>query len=366
MYKKLLILIISTILISCKKDEIETQQIPVPNSSISLLNSAKGTISSYDNFDDGMNFTFTNNQPVPAIAGNWTLAGNSSNNRWGRLSWNWSACPLYASFDTVYASYLELKTPGNLEKKGAQVESLREDYYYGSYKSKIIAGQHSGNLSGTNPQGSVNGFFFYNAAEGEIDVEILSIEHQLKKVHFVTHPGGYEIIYTLPSDPTTSEIEYGFNWYVDKIDFLVNGVKVATQLNAIPNSPGKIIVNHWTGNKYWGGYPEPLPSVMKVNYIWHSPFISVKYPSTNGIVLLKGSIKSITWNRYGDVKLYPVTIELFSSGVFLQTIATNVSNTGSYSWNIPSNLVGSNFQIKIKSNLNSNYYDISNNDFTIQ
>ena len=211
MYKKLLILIISTILISCKKDEIETQQIPVPNSSISLLNSAKGTISSYDNFDDGMNFTFTNNQPVPAIAGNWTLAGNSSNNRWGRLSWNWSACPLYASYDTVYASYLELKTPGNLEKKGAQVESLREDYYYGSYKSKIIAGQHSGNLSGTNPQGSVNGFFFYNAAEGEIDVEILSIEHQLKKVHFVTHPGGYEIIYTLPSDPTTSEIEYGFN-----------------------------------------------------------------------------------------------------------------------------------------------------------
>lgn len=355
--------------ISCKKDiGINGENTQLEESDNSNLKSTAAIVAAYDNFYDGIDWSFTNSPSIPSSPGVWTLCGYSSNNRWGRLSWNWTTCPLYPSLASTSSSYLKLQVPGSLQKKGAQIETIRQDYWYGSYRSKIKAGAHSGNHSGSNPQGSVNGFFYYNGSTAqEIDVEILTNEHESKKVHFVTHPGNYNITYTLASDPTSTYIEYGFDWYVNKVDFFVNGVKVGSQPNAVPSAKGKIILNHWTGNPTWGGNPPPTVSNMSVDFVWHVPFLLVTYPDLSGIVWAKGSTKTITWNKYGDASSYSVKIELWKNGSLYQTINSSASNTGTYSWTVPTSLpTANNYQIKIKSNLNSNYFDLSNNGFTIQ
>jgi hypothetical protein len=354
---------------SCKKDLVvkdSNSKIEVINSS--NLKSMAAIVSAYDNFYDGIDWSFTNSPSIPSSPASWTLCGYSSNSRWGRLSWNWATCPLYPSLASTSNSNLKLQVPGNLQKKGTQIETVRQDYWYGSYRSKIKAGAHSGNQLGSNPQGTVNGFFYYNSAtEQEIDVEILTNEHQSKKVHFVTHPGNYNITYTLGSDPTSTFIEYGFDWYVNKVDFFVNGVKVASQPNGVPSAKGKIILNHWTGNPVWGGNPPPTVSNMNVDYVWHAPFLLVTNPDLAGVVWAKGTTKTITWNKYGDASAHAVKIELWKNGALYQTINNAAPNTGTYSWTIPGNMPTANhYQIKIKSNLNSNYFDLSNNGFTIQ
>ncbi len=260
--------------------------------------------------------------------------------------------------------YLYLQVPGNLQQKGAQIESFRSDYWYGSYRVRIKAGAHSG----TTQQGSVNSFFFYNTATGqEIDVEILTNEHESKTVHFVTHPGNYEKICSLPADPTKTFIEYGFDWYKTTVKYYVNGVKCDEETRAVPSAKGTIILNHRTGNTGWGGNPPPVVSTMSVDYVWHAPFVLVINPDSSGIVWTKGTSRTILWNRYGDVASSPVTIELWKGGVFYQTIHAHASNTGTYTWVVPSLLpVASNYRIKIKSTLSKDYYDFSNNDFSIK
>jgi hypothetical protein len=319
----------------------------------------------YDNFYDGIDWSFTNNPTLPTSPGTWTLCGYSSNNRWGWLSWNWAACPLSPAMVSSSGSLLNLQVPGNLQKLGGQIESIREDYWYGSYRVKILAGTHSG----TDAQGTCNAFFFYNSAtQQEIDIEILNHEHAAKKVHFVTHPGNHEIVYILPSDPTSVSIEYGFDWYANRIDFFVNGIKVSpSQTLAVPSVKGKMILNHWTGNPGWGGTPPPTVSNMVVDYVWHVPFLLVTYPDATGIVFSKKTSKTITWNKYGDAISSPVRIELWKNGALYQTINSKAPNTGSYIWSIPSSLQSaSNYQIRISSNLNANYYDASNYSFTIK
>jgi hypothetical protein len=326
-------------------------------------NNLKATVVSYDNFYDGMDWTFTSSPAIPATSGTWTLCGYSANSRWGRLSWNWASCPLYPSLVTSSGGYINLQVPGSLQKKGAQIESIRNDYWYGSYRAKMKSGAHSG----SDTQGSCTGFFYYNSAtEQEIDVEILSYEHLTKKVHFTTHPGNYTLAYVLPSDPTSAYIEYGFDWYSNKVDFFINGVKVKTQTLAVPTTKGKIILNNWTGNT-WAGAPSPSVSNLSVDYIWHAPFLLVTYPDVSGIIWKKRSSKTITWNRYGDASSNLVNVELWKNGALYQVIKSGAANTGSLIWTIPTTILSANnYQIKIHSALNSNYFDFSNTGFTIQ
>jgi len=353
-------------LMSCKKDlSIGGENTLLEKNNHSNPNSTAAIVSSYDHFYDGMDWSFTNSPSIPGSPGAWTLCGYASNYRWGRLSWNWTACPLDPSLASSSAGYLQLQSPGNFLKKGAQIETIRQDYSFGSYRAKIKAGANS---SANSSQGSCSGFFFYNVAtEQEIDVEILNKEHTSKKVHFSTHPGNWSQVFTLSSDPTTSFIEYGFDWYADKIEFFVDGTKVNLPGTPfVPSVLGKIILNNWTGNS-WAGSPPPNASNMSVDYISHVPFLVVTYPDASGIVWTEGTSKTITWNKYGDVASGNVIIELWKNGSFCQAISSSSPNTGAYNWTIPRDLptVG-NYQIKIKSILNSKYFDLSNNGFTIQ
>ena len=106
---------------------------------------------------------------------------------------------------------------------------------------------------------------------------------------------------------------------------------------------------------------------MSVDYIWHVPFPLVTYPDASGIIWKKGTSKTITWNRYGDAVSCAVNVELWKYGILYQTIKSGVANTGSFLWTIPTTTpTVNNYQIKIKSALNTNYFDLSNTGFTIQ
>lgn len=325
-------------------------------------------ILAYDHFYEDFDWAFTDTPSIPMVSAARLLCGYAPNKRWGRLSWNWTACPLNPLLATTAKGELLLQVPGNSLKQGSQVETLRHDYGYGVYRARIKAGAHSGIRSGSQATGSVNAFFFYSDSTGhEIDIEILTVEHVAKKVYFTTHPGNYSIGYVLPNDPTSQYFEYGFNWYANKVDFFVDEVIVATQTHGIPSDKGKLIFNHWTGNPFWGGSPPTDVATMQVDAVWHTPFLLVTYPDASHCSFSKETILEIAWNAYGEIQSHPVNIELWNNGKFFEPIAQNVANTGSFQWHIPPSLpISSNYQIKVCSNLSEVYFDCSDVGFSIR
>jgi hypothetical protein len=99
----------------------------------------------------------------------------------------------------------------------------------------------------------------------------------------------------------------------------------------------------------------------------HTPFLLVTQPDNPGVIWKRGSSQTISWNSCGDIAGNKVTVEIWKGGKLYKTVASQVVNTGSYSFTIPAGYpVANNYRIKIKSVLSSDYYDFSNSDFTIQ
>ncbi len=75
--------------------------------------------------------------------------------------------------------------------------------------------------------------------------------------------------------------------------------------------------------------------------------IKVTAPST-GTAWTQGTTQNIFWTSAGPQSSL-VRIQVLRSGALVKEIATNVANSGSYSWNIPTNLVaGKDYKIRIK------------------
>lgn len=101
-----------------------------------------------------------------------------------------------------------------------------------------------------------------------------------------------------------------------------------------------------------------------VNPIIPTPSITVTSPN-GGETLMKGTTNTIRWSSYSNPGLR-VKIELLKGGVLNKIISSSTYNGGSYNWNISSTQVlGSNYKIRITSVSNSKYNDTSDNNFTI-
>ena len=103
----------------------------------------------------------------------------------------------------------------------------------------------------------------------EIDIEFLGKDTTKVQFNFfVNGQGGNEYMYDLGFDAAEEYHEYGFRWEEDSITWFIDGepvYKVTTDttvkegknvriVDAIPATPGRILMNHWCGNERAEGW----------------------------------------------------------------------------------------------------------------
>ena len=149
---------------------------------------------------------------------------------------------------TFNNSIMDLK----LDKKGDQYTGAEyrtyQRYEYGNYQVRMKPIKNDG---------VVSSFFTYTGpGEGtiwdEIDIEFLGKDTtKVQFNYFVNGRGGHEKLYNLGFDASQSFHTYGFKWQKDSITWYVDGKAVYTatsKTDAIPSTPGKIMMNVWNGN----------------------------------------------------------------------------------------------------------------------
>lgn len=62
--------------------------------------------------------------------------------------------------------------------------------------------------------------------------------------------------------------EYRFDWLPGSVKFYVDSVFVREMTTNVPNSPGRILLNHWTdGNPYFSGGPPTENADLRVSHL---------------------------------------------------------------------------------------------------
>ena len=136
------------------------------------------------------------------------------------------------------------KTPeGGIPYSGGEFRTTGF-YGYGRYEVSMKAIKNDG---------VVSSFFTYtgpsdNNPWDEIDVEILGKDTTKVQFNYFTNGmGNHEYMYDLGFDASEDFHTYAFEWYEDKIVWLVDGVEVRGVLDDIPVTEGKIMMNAWCG-----------------------------------------------------------------------------------------------------------------------
>jgi len=105
------------------------------------------------------------------------------------------------------------------------------------------------------------------------------------------------------------------------------------------------------------------PNFPAEDFITQNVVISITAPN-GGENWDLGSTHDITWNSNSVSGL--VKIELYQGGSMYQAITSGQSNTGSYSWAVPSSLAaGTNYRVRVSSETDINVYDESDVDFAL-
>jgi hypothetical protein len=160
----------------------------------------------------------------------------------------------------------------------AEVSSSRNDILYGSFRAAIKF---------TDVNGTCGAFFWYHNDTQEVDMEFLSKDP--KTLNLVVHSpesdkpsrsikgsGDMGVLGTPGSSTAWESIiefaqefhEYRFDWMPDRIQFYVDGILARTTTENIPDSPGHLMLSHWSnGNPGWSGGPPTEDAVMEVGYV---------------------------------------------------------------------------------------------------
>lgn len=110
--------------------------------------------------------------------------------------------------------------------------------------------------------------------------------------------------------------------------------------------------------------PSPTPTVTPTPVPVSTETITVTSPN-GGENWKKGTIKTISWSSSGNLGSY-VKIELLKGGTVNKVISSYTRNDGSYSWIVPhTQIVGTDYKVRITSKSNSAYKDDSDKSFSI-
>lgn len=76
-------------------------------------------------------------------------------------------------------------------------------------------------------------------------------------------------MYPLPFRPDHAFHEYRFDWLPDRVSFYADGTWLKDMTLDLPDSPGHLVLNHWSnGDPLWSaGPPAPADATMTVSYV---------------------------------------------------------------------------------------------------
>lgn len=136
----------------------------------------------------------------------------------------------------------------NASLPSAQLQSVRTDILYGSFRAMVKLPADGGTVSSMQ--------YYFNDTN-EIDIELLGSFYGAPTQFFGSQTGikgsddGLDPRFwkntTYPANAVTEFLEYRFDWFPTHIDFFLNGNKFFTVSEKIPTMPGNIILNHWAG-----------------------------------------------------------------------------------------------------------------------
>ena len=149
---------------------------------------------------------------------------------------------------------LELSKDGD-KLYGGELKS-NDHFSYGYYSAK---------MKPSNVTGTCSAFFVYTGPSednpwDEIDIEFLG--HDTTRVqfnYFSNGKGGHEHWYDLGFDASQEYHEYGFYWSEEEIIWYVDSEPVYKATNDIPTTPGRIIMNTWSGDSTAEAWMKKLP-----------------------------------------------------------------------------------------------------------
>jgi beta-glucanase (GH16 family) len=161
----------------------------------------------------------------------------------------------------------------------SEVRTQREDIKYGSFRVKMQTTKVNGTCSAFFWVSTVISFEFsadvimqYQNDTREIDIEILS--RQVKTsgsppgiANFVIHSpdsaaNNFDASKTdtftqspLTFNPTESFHEYRMDWKPNTVEFAVDNVQSCAMSKNVPQTGGRIFLNHWSDGGVWSGAP---------------------------------------------------------------------------------------------------------------
>ncbi|UCF33574.1 MAG: family 16 glycosylhydrolase [Phycisphaerales bacterium] len=162
------------------------------------------------------------------------------------------------------------------ECKGGRIDTLRADLHFGRYRAKIKTADVAG---------VVNSFFNYRGEVSEIVIHFATDDLQAPpcSVQFGTRVDEAtdqlaEIIDCFPSEDYHV---YGFDWYEDHVDFMVDEMVIATITDPVPPHRSAVSLANWTCDSTWGQGPPASDATMLVDWVFYSPF-ETRAPRVNG------------------------------------------------------------------------------------
>jgi beta-glucanase (GH16 family) len=182
----------------------------------------------------------------PAPSSKYTLYDNfnSDSSLWSKSNRNWNSSFVQTTFQSAnaYLSGGKLVLYSNADKHiGAEVLT----------KTKLSYGKYRTSMKLTQTPGTYETFFSYiwpsgSIVHNEIDVEMY--KSGTSTIASFTNHVNYQdeyYHYTLPFDPSAAYHTYGYNWYSDRVEYVIDDKIIWTSKTHVPSEPMYLYFNTW-------------------------------------------------------------------------------------------------------------------------
>lgn len=152
---------------------------------------------------------------------------------------------------------------------GAEIATNRTDILYGTFR----VGMRVTGIAGT-----CSAFFWYRNDTQEIDMEILSKNVSIVNA-ILQSDASVGQGFNAQDTPTYQQYdahtplaqqfhEYRFDWLPGRVEFFFDGAKITGYMENVPNSPGHLMLSHWSnGNEAWSMGPPVEDATTTISYV---------------------------------------------------------------------------------------------------